>query len=356
MRNNFITFIILTCLVFMFIYPEEIINASFNGLLIFGTRVFPSLLPFMIATNLLSSLGFISFLSRILNIIMVPLFKVSGVGAYPLVVGLISGYPLGAKVVCDLREKNLITKEDGNRLIMFTNNSGPLFILGSVGIGMFQSKEIGYFLLFVHVISAIISGISFSALYKTISISNTSANKNIEKLSIGQIFNNAIENSIQTSLRVGGFIIIFTIISKIISLIGIFENDIIENVFIGLIEMTNGVFLLSKEESKANIILSSFLIAFGGLSIHMQSISFICQTDISLIRYMFGKMVSSFINIIIALLTYDFFIKDTVAIFAHKENYILPVYESQNIIYFIIILLILFPVTMKLKELTKNFK
>ena len=44
----------------------------------------------------------------------------------------ISGYPMGAKIVTDLRTNNNCTKDEGERMLCFTNNSGPLFIIGTV--------------------------------------------------------------------------------------------------------------------------------------------------------------------------------------------------------------------------------
>ena len=60
------------------------------------------------------------------------LFNVPGQGAIALIMGIISGYPVGAKIVCDLKKRNICTKEEAERLLAFTNNSGPLFILGTV--------------------------------------------------------------------------------------------------------------------------------------------------------------------------------------------------------------------------------
>ena len=63
---------------------------------------------------------------------MRPIFNVPGEGAFPLIMGIISGYPVGAKIVTNFRKNNICTKEEAERLITFTNNSGPLFIIGTV--------------------------------------------------------------------------------------------------------------------------------------------------------------------------------------------------------------------------------
>ena len=63
---------------------------------------------------------------------MKPLFNISGEGAFALIMGIISGYPTGAKIATIFRENGTCTKEECERLLSFTNNSGPLFIIGTV--------------------------------------------------------------------------------------------------------------------------------------------------------------------------------------------------------------------------------
>ena len=63
---------------------------------------------------------------------MRPLFGVPGEGAFALIMGTISGYPMGAKIVADLKEKESVNKVEAERLLAFTNNSGPLFVIGAV--------------------------------------------------------------------------------------------------------------------------------------------------------------------------------------------------------------------------------
>ena len=106
--------------------------AARTGLKLWANNVVPSLLPFLIATNLLSHTNIINLISKKCNRIMRPLFNVPGESAYAFIMGLISGYPVGAKIVTDLRKANLCSKDEGERMLCFTNNSGPLFIIGTV--------------------------------------------------------------------------------------------------------------------------------------------------------------------------------------------------------------------------------
>ncbi len=65
-----------------------------------------------------------------------------GIGAYAFVMGIISGYPVGAKIVTEFKNNGECSKAEAERLLSFTNNSGPLFIIGTVGIAMFGNTLI----------------------------------------------------------------------------------------------------------------------------------------------------------------------------------------------------------------------
>ena len=125
-----IMFILFT--VGLVLFSNSNLYAAKNGLILWANNIVPSLFPFFIATNLLSHTNVINYVSKKCNKFMRPIFNVSGEAAYAFVVGLISGYPMGAKIVTDLRKANLCSKDEGERMLAFTNNSGPLFILGTV--------------------------------------------------------------------------------------------------------------------------------------------------------------------------------------------------------------------------------
>ena len=69
-----------------------------------------------------------------------------GEGSYAFIMGIISGYPVGAKIVNKFIEDGTCTKQEAERMLAFTNNSGPLFIIGTVGISLFGDTTIGIIL------------------------------------------------------------------------------------------------------------------------------------------------------------------------------------------------------------------
>src|SRR5690606_20304655 len=108
------------------LYPETAFNSSLEGLQIWWEVVFPALLPFFIASEILMGFGVVHFLGVLLEPFMRPVFRVPGPGAFVMAMGLASGYPIGAKLTSRLREQGLITRSEGERLVSFTNTADPL--------------------------------------------------------------------------------------------------------------------------------------------------------------------------------------------------------------------------------------
>ena len=154
-KKMFIPACICLFTLFLLIFSNANLSAAKAGLILWANSVVPSLLPFFIATELLGYTNIVSVLGRFLNRFMRPLFNVPGEGAFPFIMGIISGYPMGAKIVLNFREQGICTNEEAQRLLAFTNNSGPLFIIGTVGIGMFKDTNTGILLFITNILACL---------------------------------------------------------------------------------------------------------------------------------------------------------------------------------------------------------
>lgn len=92
---------------------------------------------------------------------MRPIFNIPGEGAFALIMGIISGYPTGAKIISDFKERGICTSAECERLLSFTNNAGPLFIVGTVGSSLFYDSRIGILLLITHILACLTVGFLF---------------------------------------------------------------------------------------------------------------------------------------------------------------------------------------------------
>ena len=324
-RKNILPLIFIIFTICLVIFSKSNLTATKNGLTLWATCVVPSLFPFFVITNLLSHTKIVSFIGRLLDRFMRPLFNVPGIGGFAFIMGLISGYPVGAKIVSDFRDKNLVSKDEGERLLAFTNNSGPLFIISSVGISLLGDTKTGMLLLLTHILSCITVGIVLGKFSKSSDyeylrtndkhniISEKKDISNVTLKNLGEVLGNSINNSISTLLLIGGFVVIFSVLISILNqthiieilaqffkpILGFlgFDLNFAKPLVSGILELTNGVSLVSDVHVKAisqNIVLCAFLLGFGGLSVLLQVFSIVSKTDLSMKKYFIGKLLQGF--------------------------------------------------------------
>ncbi len=299
------------CLLF---FSKNNLEAAKSGLNLWANSVLPSLLPFFIATELLGYTNVVQMCGKLLNKLMRPIFNVPGEGAFALLMGIISGYPVGAKIVSNLKEQKLCTPIEAERLIAFTNNSGPLFIIGTVGIGMFSNPYIGLVLFITHILSCLTVGFLFRWWGKSKEKYYRNSTYSIENnflsfTNLGEVLSKSIVTSINTILMIGGFVVLFSIIisilntshvlilfSKFFNILGI-PSSFTMAISTGLIEVTNGIsYICSLNFFSINfrIIICSFVLGFGGFSVLLQVLSITSKSKISIKPYFFGKLLQAF--------------------------------------------------------------
>lgn len=323
-KKNFFSILIVIFTLCLIAYSKTNIIAAKSGLSLWFNNVIPSLFPFFIATELLKFTNIPHALGKKLNKFMRPLFNVPGIGAYALIMGIISGYPVGAKIVSDFKNNNLCTTEEAERLTTFTNNSGPLFIIGTVGISLFSSISIGLLLLISHLLASITVGIIFrfwkrNSFKRTYNDGSLTIDRSFN--SIGEILANSIMNSIKTIVLIGGFIVLFSVLISIlnsfpfrkfiiISMSPLFDFIKLDKKLIipfisGMIELTSGLNLVSLVPLKSlgvNVIICSFLLGFGGISVVLQVSGIIYKSNISVKPYILGKLLHGIISSVYTLL------------------------------------------------------
>ncbi|WP_404814317.1 sporulation integral membrane protein YlbJ [Clostridium tagluense] len=354
--NILITIICSLAILQIILAPNICIKYTISGAKLFFNAVFPSLFPFLVVINIIISYDGIHIYSKLLgNIICKPL-KLTKECNFALLISILCGYPLGARYTCDLYEKNLIDLNTCERLLNIASNSSPLFIIGSVGASMMLSAKIGYILLLSNLLSCMFMGFiipSKNSLYK-IKSKNTNSSKRIDSTkNIGIIFKNSIEDAIKNSLNIGGFVIVFSVITGIIkdnalfhivinkiSLIIGFSRSFIEGLILGLLEVTNGCYLISSSNSSLYIKLPilSFLIAFSGLSIISQVYSYTYKHDVSIKKYILRKFIQGIISSILTIILYYVFLQ-TSSIFTFND---INLYSGSSL-YFLILLILFVP-------------
>lgn len=321
------------------VLPEQCIRAAQKALVLCLNNVIPSLFPFFVISSLFVSLGFASSLSRYISGFMKPVFNVSGAGALSVILGLISGYPIGAATSAELYKKGFISKQEAERLLAFTNNSGPLFILGVIGCGMLNSPEKGLLIYVSHIIAAIFTGIIFR-FYKTKQIAHThllspapisysGAAKNIGE-ALGDSMNSAVENM----LKVCGFVILFSVICSCLP-----KSRIYPYIY-SIFEITGGLNQIANTglDETLKLSLISFFLSLSGVSVMCQVSSCVISAGLSMAPYITGKTIQAILSFYITKILLIYFNPyKTHTVFSPMYEKILPEniwHASLSIVFF----------------------
>ena len=320
-------------------FPQDSFQASIRGLNMWWKIVFPSLLPFFIVSEMLIGFGVVRFIGVLLEPLMRPLFKVPGVGGFVIAMGMASGFPAGAKLTARLRQEGQITRIEAERLVSFTNSSNPIFIFGAVSVGFFHNPQLGIILALSHYLGNICVGImmrfygkgdlekvkekgkkfhlinAFSILHQT---------RLKDNRPIGQLLGDAVTSSIQTLLMIGGFIIIFSVLNRMLYLLHItaflakavqflltslsFPISLSIPFISGLFEITLGSQLTSKVQAATllqQVIITSFILGFSGFSVQAQVASILSHTDIRFKPFFFARIVHGTLAALFAFLLWE---------------------------------------------------
>ncbi len=321
-------FITVFVLAILLLFPKQMLAASSSGLKLWFNVVLPSLFPFMVGVSLLSALGAADILGKIVEPVMKPVLNVPGCAAFALVMGILSGYPMGAKITQELLDGGNITTVQAQRVLSFSNNPGILFLLGTVATGMYQNQAAGYFLIAVAVLSALTTGILFR-FYKPVLSSKSVPKRQKSTLSAQKpsgtaILGYSVRSSMDTIVQIGGFIILFSVMIEGMKLSGITDNIAsfllaflpqntpkagVYGFLSGFLEMTNGAneIFASDILLRQKLTLTASVLCFGGLSILGQTISLVDWKRLKLSVYIISKLLTALFAACYCRLLYPFF-------------------------------------------------
>lgn len=304
--------------------PSVAYKAAKNGLKIWWEIVLPSLFPFFVISELLVNLGFVAFLGVILEPLMRPLFNLPGACGFVVGMSFLSGFPLSAVLTAQLRSTGLCTREEGERLVSFTSNASPLFILGAVSVGMFQNPRLGPYLLAVHYLSNLICGLLIGSFSKTKkwprqqgkhgtclllqAVRALCQNSQLPKKGMGTLLSEAISRSFSNLLTIGGFITFFSVFLSILKTAGLFslisdvlapitvllkvDPSLVEGMLNGFFEITVGIRKVSESSGTLlqQLMATEAILAWNGLAIQAQVAGMITGTDLGILPYLVARL------------------------------------------------------------------
>ena len=242
---------------------------------------------------------------------MGPLFRVNGSCACALALGFIGGYPVGARTAIALYQGGMCTRTEAQRLLAFCNNSGPAFILGVVGAGVFASSRVGVLLCLAHALASVCVGVLFR-FYRGGETRGRRprrpvAGPEFQAQRFTAVFTGAVKNSFLSTLNICAFVIFFTVVLQLLVTAGVLPGlarllgallgplglteEWAGRLLTGLVEISSGVWTLTGEGTlSGRLAMAAFLLGWAGLSVHCQVLSFLGDSGLSPRTYLAGKL------------------------------------------------------------------
>ena len=312
----------------LLISPSLTVNAAAGGINVCLNVIVPTLFPFFVFSSLFISMGFAQKLGRKAEGLMRPLFHVGGPCASVFILGLLSGFPVGAKTAVSLYKNGSCTKTEAERMLAFCNNAGPSFILGTVGIGIWNSTSAGWILWGAQDIASIVTGIVFSRIWR-----NSEDDKFVpvkrdvvqQHPSFMKAFTSSVKDGAVSIVYICAFIIFFAVVIAMLQGFGIipavakgicsvlpFDSSVVENILAGIFEMTTGLRMVGNAAPVIrNLTITGAILGWAGISVHCQVLTFVYEGGLSSVPYICGKLLQTLFSSLLTLgLSSIFRIKD----------------------------------------------
>ena len=293
--------------------PEEASDYAYHGLKLCAEMLIPSLLPFFVVTGLLRAWGLPGVLGRLLEAPAARLWGVDGACVSAFLLGIIGGYPLGAATIGQLRADGAISREEGERALAFCSNTGPAFLLGAAGMGVFHSQKAGFLLYGAHVLSAALVGVLVSKRSKRETPRERSY---IAVASVSKALPETVEQAARALLSVSAFVVLFSVLTGLLTHIGYLpalagrlaadtglELTAARALFTGLLEIGSGLGTMrGLAPTGGNLALAAFSLSFGGPAVWCQTLGVISESDLTGRYYLPGKLLQGAIAAVLVLM------------------------------------------------------
>lgn len=279
--------------------PDVTVQSARQAFSVCINSLVPSLFPFFVCTLLLMRLGTLTSVAKKLSPVMMPLFGVGGAGALPFVMGIVGGYPVGAKVCTQLVQEGDLSKSEAEKLLAFCNNSGPLFVLGAVGSGMIGDAKTGICLYLAHIASALTVAFLMRGIKCTPFTAAGGQKNNVspDKITVGGLLSQCVGDAAESTVKICGFVIVFKILMGIIG--SFIKNRAVLLALYSVLELSGGCASATDVLGKNPLIMCmavSAIIGWSGISVHLQVASEASAANLSLKKYFLGKMVMAAVS------------------------------------------------------------
>lgn len=297
-------FMVLTICMFglMLAFPKPVFSGASAGLLLWFNVVLPTLLPFIIISNLLIGTHAAAIIARLTGPLFCRLFKVSGYGSFAVLTGFLCGYPMGSKVTADLLKGGYISRNEGRYLLSFCNNTSPVFIISYIVWQNLKNESLTAPALIILSVSPVICSFFFRRYYHIGRIGGSQTyHAPASGSSSAGLVDDCIMNGFETITKVGGYIMLFSVLIALAELLPL-QHSWLTLIGLPSLEITNGIAMLCKSCTQPDIrfVLAMGLTSFGGWCSVAQTRCMVQETGLPVMPYIIEKLITAGVTSLLA--------------------------------------------------------
>ena len=255
------------------------------GLRLWYEKMVPVLFPFMVLSGTLIRMGLVEMLIRPIRPFFGKLFRISDPAVYTILMGFLCGFPMGARTTAEFRNRQELSVAEGQFLLAFCNNFGPVYFLGFVLPSLHRTLTLPY-LMGMYGIPVIYGLFLRYTVYRTRLQDTSMVSQPVTKSSVRVSLPDALDDAVNAAglsiLQLGGYMIFFNLLNLLPGLI-LRQSHLLAP----LLEITGGLQLLEGRYPLYTLL----LLPFGGLSCIVQTAGCIRNTGLSLKKYIIHKLV-----------------------------------------------------------------
>lgn len=292
--------------IFFLLFPTQTLDASKSGLLLWFDTLLPTLLPFLIISQMILKTSLIRRIQKLLGPLFRRIFHCSEAGVFCLLCGFLCGYPVGARLIALQIQEEQLSREEGQYLLAFCNNISPMFCISYGILNAIGSASVAPYIFLIYG-SALLFGLltrpqKMPPKTKIVK-KQTSSSENVF-----QMIDVCIIDSFLIMIRLCGYMILFSILCNAVRMCLSQKLIFAAPMLYSALEITMG---LSNIAALPHGILRSALgtvaLTFGGLCCIFQTNSVICNTGLSIKTYIFHKVLITLLALFLFYLWNFFF-------------------------------------------------
>lgn len=296
----------------LFVNSQAVSQGVRQGLSVCSGMLIPALFPFMVLAGFLTFSDYGRILSIPLKGITTHIFKLPEKYGTVILLSLIGGYPVGARMISDLLDSGEIDSATASRMLCFCVNSGPSFLISAVGAGLFLDKTVGIILFASQTLTTLMIGWAVS-----LKVPLPSRSRRVPSAA-GTLpsFIKSVDSAVKSMINMCGFAVLFSALLSMLLSGGVmlwFDNlfpsysILAQAIISGLFEVTSGCIAASRIGGAASFAMTSAIVSFGGLSVLFQIMSCFSKVKMNLQPFLLSRIAHMIIATALSLPAYLFF-------------------------------------------------